>query len=141
MASVRKRRLEELFREEISRLVIEELADPRIGFATVTGVELDDDLQRAVVSVSFFLPEGKRSAAIAALNSSAGHVRHLLAPYVHLKKMPELLFRLDESIERSAHIADLIKQAKADGAPQRAKTVPPGPQTAEKNDEDKPEDE
>lgn len=134
MTSVRKRRLEELFREEISRLVIEELADPRIGFATVTGVELDDDLKRAVVSVSFLLPEGKRSAAVAALNSSAGHVRHILSPYVHLRRMPELEFRLDESIERSARIADLLKQARTDGAP-------PSAQTAEKNDEDRPENE
>ncbi|MBN1807940.1 MAG: 30S ribosome-binding factor RbfA [Planctomycetes bacterium] len=111
MGSLRRRRLEELLREEISKLVIGELADPRIGFTTVTGVKLDDDFLNAEVSVSFLLPDNKRSAALTALNSSQNHIRHKLLPFLKLKRAPKLTFVIDENIERAAHISDLLRHA------------------------------
>ena len=118
MNETRRSRIEELIKQEVSKVIIEELADPRIGFTTVTGVKLDEDLKHANVSVSFLLPENKRSAALEALTASAGHIRHIVMPYLKMRRPPYLRFVLDESIEKAAHISELIRQARktdADG--------------------------
>ena len=140
MNETRRSRIEELLRQEISKVIIGELADPRIGFTTVTGVKLDEDLKYANVSVSFLLPENKRGAAIEALTSSAGHIRHIVMPYLKMRRPPYLRFILDESIEKAAHISDLIRQARktdADGGvskPEDAKAENNKPEDAEEEE-------
>lgn len=116
MSSRHRQRLAEFLREEISRLIIEQLADPRLSLATVTGVEITDDFAYADVHVSFFLPEGKRRAALQALAHSAGYLRKQIMPLVRSKRVPHFRFVLDETAEKSAHIAGLLKEA-ARGAP------------------------
>jgi len=134
MNETRRSRIEELLRQEISKVIIGELADPRIGFTTVTGVKLDEDLKYANV------PENKRGAAIEALTSSAGHIRHIVMPYLKMRRPPYLRFILDESIEKAAHISDLIRQARktdADGGvskPEDAKAENNKPEDAEEEE-------
>ena len=111
MTARHRERLAELLREEISRVVIEEMADPRVGFATVTGVEVSEDLANALVHVSLYQPEGKRRAALKALNHSAGFIRRKVMPHVRSRRMPYFRFVLDEGTERSARIADLLREA------------------------------
>jgi len=126
MSSLRKVRLQELMREEISKLVVEDLADPRIGFATITGVKLDDDFTEAQVNVSFLVPEDKRSMAIAALNHSASYIRYKILPFLKMRKAPKLVFILDKSIERSAEISSLIRKAR-ESDPDTTETPPETP--------------
>lgn len=115
MSERHRERMAELLREEISRIVIEEMADPRVGFATVTGVDISDDLSKASVHVSLFQPEGQRRAALQALNHSAGFIRKKVMPYIKSRRVPYIEFVLDESAERGARIAELLREAGAVG--------------------------
>ena len=114
----------EFLREEVSKILVDELADPRLGFSTVTGVELADDFSLATVNVSFFVPGGKRKAAIDALNNSAGYIREKIKPLVRSKRVPTLRFVLDERIEKSARIAQLLRQDKQEKDPGGANSPP-----------------
>ena len=111
MASRHREKLAELLREEISKVIIERMADPRVGFATVTGVEISEDFRNAVVHVSLYEAGGKRRAALRALNRSAGYIRRKLLPHVRARRVPLLHFVLDETSERSARIAELLRRA------------------------------
>ena len=136
MSSLRRKRIQELLREEISKIVIEELADPRIGFTTVTGVSLDDEYKDAEVSVSILGPDSVRSATLAALNSSASHIRHKVSPYLKLRRAPRISFVFDAGVERSAHISDLIRQARSSDPAHDDDPAPPGEPAAETDSTD-----
>jgi ribosome-binding factor A len=144
MNETRRSRIEELLKQEISKVIIAELADPRIGFTTVTGVKLDEDLKYANVSVSFLLPENKRSAAMEALASSAGHIRHLVMPYLKMRRPPYLRFVFDESIEKAAHISELIRKARktdADGGVTQPDNTEPANEKLEEAAEEETDEE
>ena len=104
--------MEELIREEVSKVVLNELSDPRIGFVTVTGVRLSDDFHTAEVSVSILEPEGKRSAAMMALEASAGLVQRKIMPYINTRRSPRIRFLPDDTVEKSARISSLIREAR-----------------------------
>lgn len=93
-------------REELAER-IRELRDPRIGFVTVTGVELSPDLRHARVHVSI-LEEGRREETLEALQRATGWLRRELARHARLKQVPELRFRLDESLRRGARVEELL---------------------------------
>ena len=71
----RPERLAEEIREEVARMIASELKDPRIGFVTVTRVELAHDLRYARVHVGVLGDEGAREKSLTALRSAAGFVR------------------------------------------------------------------
>ena len=102
-------RVADALRREIGLILLRDLADPRLAMATVTGVELSRDLKVAKVFVSVLGDEVQQDAALEGLLSAAGHVRKLIAERIEMRQMPELLFRLDHSIERAAQMNVLLK--------------------------------
>ena len=110
--SRRTERLGEEVREEIARL-IGHLKDPRIGFVTVTRVEIGTDLRQARVYVGVLGSETDRAKTLAGLKSSAGFMRRSLGQTLRLRHTPELAFVYDEGLEAHDRIARLLNEVHA----------------------------
>jgi ribosome-binding factor A len=107
--SERTARLDELLREEISAIIGREIADPRIGFVTVTSVDVAPDLAHATVWVSIIGDAQTRRASVRALGRAMPFVRHRLGA-LHLKKIPELHLREDDSAERGTRVMRILDE-------------------------------
>jgi len=113
-ASRRVARLNELFRDEISELIRREIKDPRLGqIVSITSVETAPDLHHARVYVSVLGGNTEQRQTIEALQHAAGFLRHELGTRLRLRTVPELDFRLDESIARGERILQLLREANA----------------------------
>ncbi|MDD2234543.1 MAG: 30S ribosome-binding factor RbfA [Desulfitobacteriaceae bacterium] len=109
MTKHRVSRLAETLKAEISQMIRQELKDPRIGFVTVTTVEVTEDLGHAKVFISVLGDEVQRKQSLDGLNSAAGFVRREIGYRVRLRVTPEIVFKYDPSIEHGAQIAKLLK--------------------------------
>jgi ribosome-binding factor A len=105
----RSERVADLIREEIADLIMYKLKDPRIGFVTVTGVEMSPDLKIAKVYVSIFKEE-EREGTLEILNSSRSFMRSSLSKRLRLKFIPNIEFRLDTSIDYGFKMDKLLKE-------------------------------
>lgn len=103
-------RIDELLRQEIGSIVSREVADPRVGFATITKVETTPDLRHAKVWVSVIGQPGERSATIAALGRAMPFVRHELGKTLRLKRIPDLHVELDDTAERGTRVLHLLDE-------------------------------
>ncbi len=109
--SRRTEKINELLREEISGMVATELRDPRLfSIVSITYVETSADLRYAKVFISVLGADDDKKRSLEALESAAGFLHRELKGRVHLRRMPQLYFKLDESIEKSNRIFKLIKE-------------------------------
>ncbi|MBI1878904.1 MAG: 30S ribosome-binding factor RbfA, partial [Chloroflexi bacterium] len=99
MASRRQRQVGELLHEEISRIIQHETKDPRLGFVTVTGVEVSPDLRQARVYITVLGDNTEVKNTLTGLTSAASYFRRLLGQSLSLRYVPELNFKLDTSLE------------------------------------------
>ena len=105
----RSRAMSETVREVIARILLEEIADPRVEFVTVTGVELSPDLRYATVYVA--APKDADPAeSLEGLRRATGRIRSLLGERVRARYIPELTFRIDPAIEEATRIADALQR-------------------------------
>jgi len=105
-------RIEEQLRVELSE-IIDEIEDPRVGLTTVTAVKVSPDLRHARVFVSVIGDEAQRKKTMQGLNSAAHFARRALSQRLkHLRRIPELSFAYDESIETGNRIDELLDQIK-----------------------------
>jgi ribosome-binding factor A len=104
----RLERVNQLIKEEISMLLQRELKDPRLGFVTVTEVDVTQDLKHAKVYVSVLGPEDRWVSSLQALQSAKGFVWNWLRRHLDLRVTPEIVFRPDRSMEHAAHIQSLL---------------------------------
>jgi ribosome-binding factor A len=95
---------------ELSDLLRTRVKDPRVGFASITHVEVSGDLRHAKIFVSVMGSEEEQVATMRALKHATGFLRHELAGRIVLRYMPELVFKLDNSIAEGARILELIHQ-------------------------------
>jgi ribosome-binding factor A len=110
-------RIDELLRQEIGDLISREIADPAVGFATVTDVETAPDLRHAKVWVSVIGQPEAREASVHALQRAMPFVRAQLGRRLRLKRIPEFSVRLDESVERGARVLQLLNDIEAGEEP------------------------
>ena len=104
-------RVNTLIRKEISELIQQQLRDPRLDdFVTVTEVSTSPDLRHAKIFVSSMSGKQEEQKILAVLNSAAGFLRTELARNVTLRRIPELSFECDDSIEHGDHIIQLLDQ-------------------------------
>ena len=104
-------RVNNLIRREISELIQRELRDPRLDeFVTVTEVSTSPDLKFAKVYISCISGKQEEQKTLTVLNSASGFLRTELARKVRLRRIPELSFYWDDSIEHGDHILRLIDQ-------------------------------
>lgn len=95
---------------DLSELIRTRLKDPRVGFASITRVEVSGDLRHAKVFVSVMGTPEEQKETMNGLKNASGFLRHELASRLTLRYMPELSFKLDTSIEEGARILSLINQ-------------------------------
>jgi len=117
MTSPRIARLRELFKEEASLILQRHMKDPRVGFVSVTDVELSGDLRHAKIFVSVYGDAAEKTRTMAALASAQGFVRTALARRIPLRYFPQVHFEIDESIERGARVERLLRQVKPPDRP------------------------
>ncbi|MFH1702321.1 MAG: 30S ribosome-binding factor RbfA [Nitrospirota bacterium] len=106
----RSQRVSDLLRKEIADIIMYKLKDPRIGFITVTGVDVTDDIKIARIYVSILKDEEKKTT-IEILNSAKSFIRSELSKRLRMKFIPSIEFRLDTSIEYGNKIERLLKEA------------------------------
>ena len=102
-------RVAEEFREVLAEEVLK-LKDPRVGFVTITGVDVSPDLRHAVVFYTAMGEEKERKATSAGLRSAAGRLRSAIGREIRLKFLPDLEFREDRSMERGERIDELLRE-------------------------------
>jgi ribosome-binding factor A len=108
MQGKRLERVNQLIKEEISMLLQREVKDPRLGFVTVTEVDVTPDLKLAKVYVSVLGGEEQWTASFRALESARGFVWNWLRRHLDLRVTPNVDFRPDRSMEHAAHIQSLL---------------------------------
>ena len=106
----RSEKVAEAIHETISGLLVRGVKDPRVGFVTVTGVKVTDDLHLATIYFSVIGDEEARKGATAGLNSARGYLRRELSKTLSMRYVPDLLFRYDDSVEYGNRIENLLKQ-------------------------------
>jgi ribosome-binding factor A len=109
----RLQRVNQLIREEISHVLQRELKDPRLGFVTVTEVDVAKDLRTAKVYVSVLGSETDWRASLSALEHARGFIRNWLVPRLRLRAVPHLTFHPDRSMAHAAHIQTVLEGLRA----------------------------
>ena len=104
----RSQRIQELLLEEISKLLQSGLKDPRVGFATLTRVEVSDNLKHAKVFVSVMGSELEKKQTLEALKNAKGFIRNYLGKNLYLRYLPELEFKKDENAEHVEKITRIL---------------------------------
>jgi ribosome-binding factor A len=112
LARLRAQRVAEQMKKELADLLRTEVKDPRVGFATVTRVEVANDLQHVKAFVSVLGDDETKQHTLSALTKVAGYLRGELARRLRLRLTPELVFKLDESGEYSARIDSVLRELK-----------------------------
>ncbi len=110
MARIRVSRVGEQIKKELSQILQMELKDPRVGFVTVTGVEVTNDLSQARVYISVMGDDTQKEETLRALDKAQGFLRSELGRRIRLRQIPELLFKFDTSIEYGSRIEQLLQE-------------------------------
>ncbi|MFA4993588.1 MAG: 30S ribosome-binding factor RbfA [Candidatus Omnitrophota bacterium] len=113
----RQERVEEAIKKEVSLIIHDELKDPRIGFVTITRVELTKDLRNAKVFYSVLGKDEDCKKTKLALDSALGYIRSLVAQRINLRFATELMFYEDHSTEYSVRIEEVLNKIKDLGQP------------------------
>ncbi|MFN3532254.1 MAG: 30S ribosome-binding factor RbfA [Candidatus Brocadia sp.] len=111
MPSRRIERLSESVKQEVSKIILYELKDPRISFITVTKVEVASDLKRAKVYISILGDVLTQRKTLWALEHARGFIQSKVGEHLQIRYTPILTFCLDESLKKSQHISNLIDEA------------------------------
>ena len=107
--SRRLERLNALFRQELSDLLLRGVRDPRLAqLVTITRVDISPDLTIAKVHVSVMGTVEEKASTMEGLTAAAAYLRRELAQRLTIRRIPSLTFRLDETMEEAAHVLDLI---------------------------------
>lgn len=109
---MRNIKLAEALREEVSDILHNEIKDPRIGFLTITRVDVTGDCRYARIYYSVYGTKNDKEEARKGLESAAGFVRRLIGERIRMKFVPEIEFKLDESVEYGFYMDELFKKIK-----------------------------
>lgn len=110
----RSQRIQELLQEEISKLLQRGLKDPRIGFATITDVELTDNLSHAKVYVSVMGSKEEKRDSLIGLKSATGFIRSWLGKNLSLRYIPVLEFIQDDTADRVEKISRILYELRTE---------------------------
>ncbi len=103
----RAERVSDQMKVEIADILMRKIKDPRIGFVTITEVEVADDLRNAKVFVSVY--GGDKDKTLKGLESASAFIRSELGRRMRMRYTPEILFRFDKTVEQGAHIMELLR--------------------------------
>ena len=108
MSNIRANRVAEEIKKEMGEIVTRKLKDPRIGFVTITDVEVTGDLQQATIYISV-LEKDKKEATLVGLSKANGFIRSEIGKRIQLRKTPEITFEFDEALEHGTRIEEILR--------------------------------
>jgi len=114
----------ETLKKEISSILHDELNDPRMGFVTITRVELTADLRYARIFYSVLGQEQDYARTRDALDSALSFIRRLIGQRIKMKFTPEIIFKEDHSTEYSIKIEEILDQIRSSDEPKKTKCNP-----------------
>lgn|SRR5690625_469196 len=112
MNNIRANRVAEEIKKEIGVILTQKIKDPRIGFVTITDVEVTGDLQQAKVFISVYGDEDKKQETLLGLAKANGFIRTEIGQKIRLRKTPEIFFEIDEATEYGNHIESILRDLK-----------------------------
>ena len=108
----RSDKVAQAIKKEVSNIIHDEMKDPRLGFVTITEVELTQDLRFAKIFFSVLGTDEEKKKTAEALNSALGFVRKLVSERVKMRFSPDMVFKEDRSSEYSMHIEEIMNELK-----------------------------
>ncbi len=120
----RQERVEEAIKKEVSLIIHDEIKDPRMGFVTITRVELSKDLRNAKIFYSVLGKEDAFKKTKLALDSAQGYIRSLVAQRINLRFATEIMFCEDHSTEYSVKIEEVLNKLKDNQKPPEEENGP-----------------
>jgi ribosome-binding factor A len=123
--SPRRERVGEQLREEISAMMLTEIKDPRVRFASISRVRVSPDLREAWLAVSALGEDAERQQVVDVLTRAEGFLRGQLGRRLeNLRSIPRLHFELDESIAYSVRVSALLREIAGERPVETAVEVP-----------------
>ncbi len=113
-SKLRIEKLQELIKQETGKMLLNDIKDPRIGFVTVTDVEMTGDLREAKIFVSIMGGDEQVKNSLEGLQSALGFIRREIGKRIRLRFTPEISFALDTSLDYGDHIQKLLLQVEGD---------------------------
>ncbi|RYL92988.1 30S ribosome-binding factor RbfA [Sporolactobacillus sp. Y61] len=110
MTSLRVHRVAEQMKKEMGDILEHRIKDPRVGFVTVTGVDVTGDLQEVTVYISILGDREKQDSTMEGLTKARGFIRSEIGKRIRLRKTPEIQFKIDQSVAYGSHIDRLINE-------------------------------
>jgi ribosome-binding factor A len=104
----RVERVAAFIREEVSRIIREDVSDPRIGFVSITGVDVSPDLENARIRVSILANTQEKKESMKGLYSATSFIRGKLGELMETRVVPELTFINDDSLEKGSRVLNII---------------------------------
>lgn len=109
MAELRANRVAEQMKKELGEILTLKLKDPRVGFVTVTDVEVTGDLQQATIYISVLGSEKEKQDSLLGLTKARGFIRSEIGKRIRLRKTPEITFEFDEAFEYGSRIDSILR--------------------------------
>jgi ribosome-binding factor A len=109
MSQLRANRVAEQMKKELGDILNRKIKDPRVGFVTITDVEVTGDLQQATIYLTILGSEDEKEATLKGLTKAKGFIRSEIGHRIRLRKTPELFFEIDHTIETGNRIEKLIR--------------------------------
>ncbi|MHA6251254.1 30S ribosome-binding factor RbfA [Oceanobacillus sp. CAU 1775] len=109
MAELRANRVAEQMKKELGDILTTKIKDPRVGFVTVTDVEVTGDLQQATVYISVLGTEEEKQDTLLGLSKAKGFIRSEIGKRIRLRKTPEITFEFDEAYEYGNRIESILR--------------------------------
>lgn len=108
--SVKQERVAQIILKDVTDIIQFSLKDPNVGFVTITDVQVTNDYSYATICVSFLGKEERKQAGLKALNRAKGFIRSELGKRLSIRKVPDLIFKLDDSLEKGERIESIISK-------------------------------
>jgi ribosome-binding factor A len=109
MSQRRRERVAEEIQRRTSQFIREELKDPRLGFLTIIGVEVNRDLTQATIFVSVLGDEAEQQQTMQVLRRARGVIKRDIGDWLQIRTTPDINFKLDTSVERGTRVLQLIE--------------------------------
>lgn len=110
MDNTRTNRVAEQMKKELGDILNRKLKDPRVGFVTVTDVEVTNDLQIAKVYVTVLGDEKEKEESLQGLSKAKGFIRSEIGRRIRLRVVPEISFEFDKAHEHGTHIDAILRK-------------------------------
>ena len=114
LSNLRANRVAEQMKKELGEILTRKIKDPRVGFVTVTDVEVTGDLQQATVYISVLGDDNKKKDTLLGLAKAKGFIRSEIGTRIRLRKTPEINFEFDEALEYGNRIETILRDINKD---------------------------